>query len=245
VECVDCHNAHESTSTVAAAPAAYGRIKGTWGVSVVNAPAGSITYSEKHGIDFEYELCLKCHGSWSSSDDTRDIALEVDTRNASVHAVEATGTASEVLDDSFVATSTPWSNSSVLHCIDCHGNAESAEPKGPHASTAAPLLSAPYIGTDPSNTAGLCYTCHRYDVYYSGAADDGTSASRFWKTNQERHLHMHHAANIGLTCAACHTSHGASLPHLIRDDIGYVHSVAGGGSCTNACHGGTQSYTGR
>jgi len=246
VECVDCHNVHEATSTVAAAPAASGAIKGTWGVSVDNSPVGVITYTEKHGVSYEYELCLKCHGSWSSSGDTRDIAQEVDTRNASVHAVEAPSTSSEVVAGSFVTKPDPWSNNSVLHCVDCHGNANDAEPVGPHASTQAPLLRAPYIGVEPVESSGLCYECHRYDVYYEGTADDGASSSRFWQSNQERHLHMLHGSANGIGCAACHTSHGATEPHLIRDDVGYAHQAAGGGGCTNACHGGaTRSYEGR
>ena len=54
---------HEATSTPApTAPLDYGRIKGTWGVSVTNGPAANaITYTEKQGIDYEYELCFKCH----------------------------------------------------------------------------------------------------------------------------------------------------------------------------------------
>ncbi len=131
VECADCHNVHEATSTVTAAPAVPGSLKGTWGVSVDNAPAGTITYAEKRGVSYEYELCLKCHGAWASAGDTRDIAWEVDTRNASVHAVEATSTSSQVIPGSFVAAATPWSNDSILYCVDCHGNADGAEARGP------------------------------------------------------------------------------------------------------------------
>jgi len=246
VECVDCHNVHEATSTVAAAPAAFGAIEGAWGVSVDNSPVGVITYTEKQGVSYEYELCMKCHGSWSSSGDTRDIAQEVDTRKASVHAVEAPSTSSEVLPDSFVAASTPWGNNSVLYCIDCHGNANGAEAPGPHASTQAPLLRAPVLGVSPSEATGLCYGCHRYDVYYSGLADDGASGSRFWRSTAEEHLHLLHGSGNGIGCAACHASHGSSEPHLLRDDVGYTHQSAGGGECTNDCHAGdTHLYEGR
>jgi hypothetical protein len=65
VECEDCHNVHEATSTVAAAPAVPGPLKGTWGVEVENAPAGSITLTERRGVLYEYELCLKCHSPWT------------------------------------------------------------------------------------------------------------------------------------------------------------------------------------
>jgi len=247
VECVDCHSPHESTSTVAAAPDAFGAIQGAWGVSVANAPVGSYTYTEKHGVDYEYELCMKCHGDWAAAGDTRNIAEEIDTRNASVHAVEAASTSSQVVLGSFVATTTPWTNSSVMYCTSCHGAADAAMQDGPHVSTQAPLLKAPYLGGSTSHGDGLCYTCHRYDVYYTGVADlDASTGSRFWNNNQPSRLHMLHAGTNGLGCQACHTSHGAELPHLIRGDVGYIHSGTGGGSCANQCHGGgTHAYSDR
>lgn len=247
VDCVDCHNTHEATSTVAVAPAAMGEIEGSWGVSVVNAPADEYTYSEKQGVDYEYELCLKCHGSLAVDKETRNIGEEVDTRNASVHAVEEASTSSEVIPGSFEPTDTPWTNSSVLYCTDCHGNADAGEPKGPHASTEAPLLKSPFVGTTPADEDLLCYDCHRYDVYVTGIADSNpTTGSRFYHDGATPlRLHMSHVSTAGITCAACHNSHGASLEHLMRDDVGFEHG-ASGGSCSDACHDGdTRTYGGR
>jgi hypothetical protein len=56
-ECVDCHNVHAATGeTTPAAPAAYGAIRGTWGVDVMDS------YALVEGIANEYEMCFKCHG---------------------------------------------------------------------------------------------------------------------------------------------------------------------------------------
>ena len=65
VECEDCHNAHRAapadpmfssdyTVPHAVAPAANAMIRGVTGLDVNGAP--------KAEIDFEYELCFKCHG---------------------------------------------------------------------------------------------------------------------------------------------------------------------------------------
>ncbi len=178
VECVDCHNVHEATSTPAPAPLAYGAIKGTQGVSVANSPAGQITYTQKPRIDNEYELCMKCHSGWSASTDTRNIAKEIDTRNASVHAIEETSTTSNATAGSFVSG---WGNDSVLHCRDCHGTADKTAVQGPHASDQAPLLVKPYWGVTPSDASQLCFDCHRREVYFTGAEDGvPASTSRFY-----------------------------------------------------------------
>ncbi|HSK46673.1 MAG TPA: hypothetical protein VLA05_01560, partial [Coriobacteriia bacterium] len=239
VACDDCHNVHEATSTVAAAPAAYGSIKGTWGVSVDNAPVGEITYTRLPGVENEYELCFKCHGEWATSGESRDIASEFDTRKASVHAVEASSTASEATPDSFVASDTSWSNDSILYCADCHGTSNSTGAQGPHTSPDAPLLLKPYLSTSSTDESGLCYSCHKYGVYYTGGLDGlASSTSRFYDSNAATPaLHSRHTKDLKLSCAACHTSHGSSKEHLIRTDVGYTHS-GDGGSCESGCHNG-------
>jgi predicted CXXCH cytochrome family protein len=236
VECVDCHNVHESDTTPAAAPAVYGALKGTWGVSIENSPPGSITYTEKRGVAYEYELCLKCHSSWSATGQTRNIAEEFDTRNASFHAVEASSTVSQATDGSFVS-GYGWSNASMVYCDDCHGDSVSAEPKGPHVSDASPLLARVFAGTVSSTPSALCYACHRYDVYYTGTADGvAASTSLFYDADLANPaLHSYHVSGLKLGCESCHISHGGTQPHLIRTEVGYT-ATSTGGSCDNACH---------
>jgi hypothetical protein len=248
VECADCHNVHEATSTVPPAPAALGAVAGAWGVSVLNPVAGPVLYSLKRGVEFEYQLCLKCHddGTWSGASETRDIASEVSTQNASYHSVEAVSSSSQVMAGSFVGGGSTWANDSMVRCTDCHGNAEATESPGPHVSPESPLLLAPYVGLSPADQNGLCYVCHKYNVYYTGTEDDAVNGSRFWMNKNPNLLHESHTETVGIGCAGCHVTHGGTQPHLMRADIGYVHSPGGGGECTNACHAGaTNSYEGR
>jgi hypothetical protein len=235
VECTDCHEVHEATSTPAAAPNAYGAIKGAWGVSVTNNSVSSVTYTERQGVRYEYELCFKCHSGWSEpAQGRRNLAFEFNPLNVSVHAVEVTATSSSANADSFV---NGWGNSSVMYCKDCHADSDATTPRGPHSSAQAPLLSRPYLGVSPSDPQALCYKCHRFDVYYSGDADGGSSASLFG--NGAAKLHNVHGAGWGLGCETCHIGHGsATQPHLLRADVGFT-SNGGGGTCVNECHGGS------
>lgn len=244
VECADCHNPHRSTAVDASAPVAYGPIAGTWGVSVANTPVGLITYTEKRGIDYEFELCFKCHGVWSASGTTRDIASEFDTRLASFHPVETSSTPSQATAGSFVSG---WSNTSRVYCKSCHGRSGSTGARGSHASTSSPLLRRPFRGAAASDSSLLCYTCHRYDVYYTGAADGvPASTSNFHDSTlpgtERDKLHAWHAQAKGLGCDSCHVSHGATRQHMIRGDIGWVHG-ASGGTCVVGCHSPSKAYT--
>lgn len=242
VECEDCHNVHEATRTAAAASIAYGSIKGTWGVSILNAPLGSITYTERRGVVSEYELCLKCHGQWGATGVGRDIASEIDTRNPSVHAIEAVQTNSIALSGSFVTSVVAWSNSSVLYCKDCHGNSVATQTVGPHSSRLSPILTQPWVGTTATVQGNLCYKCHRYETYLTGVLDadpPATTRSNFRLTagNANTHpLHHRHGQDRGIGCEACHVTHGSrTQPHLIRNDIGFT-AVGAGGTCVNRCH---------
>jgi predicted CXXCH cytochrome family protein len=61
-------------------------------------------------------------------------------------------------------------------------------------------------------------------------------------------LHSWHVSTNDLGCRACHVSHGsATLPHLLRDDIGYAHETAGvnTGTCgPSSCHAAAVTYDG-
>lgn len=234
VECTDCHDVHEATSAVAAAPAVPGRLKGSWGVAVTNQP-GEVSFTLKRVPEYEYEVCFKCHSSWSVLGGSRDIAYEFNPYNASAHAVETVSVSSRAATDSFVSG---WDNASVMYCGDCHGGSSSGEPSGTHVSRASPLLRSPYAGTRASDAALLCYRCHRQGVYHDGGLDAGDSASRF-RTSLGGRLHYEHTARRGFGCASCHLAHGSPLEHyLLRSDVGFEESPTGG-ECGNACHGGS------
>lgn len=231
-ECVDCHNVHAATTEEASAPAAYGVIKGTWGVDVADS------YAPVEGIEKEYELCFKCHGKPQWADSPRDIAAELDAGNAGFHPVMG---ASEPVDaDTLVGD---WQPGSQMYCIDCHGNAEATAapagpPAGPHVSSQAPLLLNPYVGVQSEKNTMLCYSCHKYAVYYTG--DDG---SDFFDLATSKQLHAQHIKEHGLGCASCHVSHGGEVnTRLLRTEIEWT-SQADGGTCASPCHADTTSGT--
>lgn len=229
VECADCHNAHEATATPAAAPAAYGRILGTFGATATHTPAEPIAN--------EYELCYKCHSAYQDAtglEGARDVSADFETGNASVHAVEQS-VATTINAGAFVGA---WDNDSVLYCIDCHAVAGSSPAvAGPHVSAEAPVLVSPYLGALPANADLLCYDCHRYTTYYdeTGTGDAGAAASWFADATAGP-LHGLHVRDHGFACATCHVSHGSpSNEALIRPVIDFVRAGAGG-SCIGPCH---------
>ncbi len=238
VVCTDCHNVHTATDAVATAPVVPGPIVGTWGVAVTNNSVSSITYTEQRGIQYEYQLCFKCHSPWADLRGGRNVAAEFNTNNASVHAVESSTTNSAVPDGTWTPGKS-LSNTTLLYCIDCHGDSVSSQAPGPHRSNDAPLLVSPLLGVRATDTSGFCYGCHLKAVYSDGASP----ASLF--SNGTTSEHALHVGTGGFSCTDCHVSHGSSANRaLLRDDIGWV-AASNGGSCANSCHtsGASHAYT--
>ena len=243
VSCSDCHEVHEATPASAVAPDVYGALKGVWGVSVENVSKTEINVVEKQGVTYEYEVCFKCHSGWVDLNGERDISFDFNTQNESVHAVEQASASAQAKAGSFTDGS-GFTSSSVLHCIDCHGEADAWQPKGPHTSSSAPLLNKPYAGELPSNTDLLCYRCHKFSVYADGSDDHDDTSSLFGSAASPK-LHSVHVSSHGLSCSGCHVSHGSSdYTHLMRSGIGFADN-GNGATCTNDCHTGTgtKSYT--
>jgi hypothetical protein len=190
-------------------------------------------------------VCFKCHATTAGG--RTDIAAAVNALNPSAHMVEPTSAVAVARADSFVAG---WGNTSVLFCTDCHGDsAGSAEATGTHRSGAAPLLRAPYAGVAPDDADLLCYACHLYTTYATGTTDgDVSTGSRFYDATHwgmGPKFHSTHVSTNALGCRACHVSHGsATLPHLLRDDIEYVHDT-GAGSYSGTCGGPGKCHAAR
>jgi predicted CXXCH cytochrome family protein len=230
-ECVDCHNVHAATAEPADdAPFAYGAIAGTFGLDVA-------TDSLVEVVEREYEMCFKCHASADWGFSPRDIAGELDSGNAGFHPV--IDASSDPVNPATLVNG--WEPGSRMYCIDCHGNA-GAGPEGPHVSPEAPLLSRPYIGSDPGDDGMLCYGCHAYREYHADPGPPitplGTGSLFYDKTDtlDEPHLHKRHVGLHGLGCETCHVSHGGVNYRLIREDVDWV-EVADGGACYTSCHG--------
>ncbi|HEX9093402.1 MAG TPA: hypothetical protein VF902_05415 [Coriobacteriia bacterium] len=263
VTCSDCHDSHQANHNSPTAPwNLAGRLFGAWGIPVTNnAPGVQPTFGSARASTYQYELCFKCHSASIALYSRPDLAALVSTRNVSVHAVEEPSADATARPSTFVSGNDE--NGRVLYCTECHDNAAGvAEAKGLHRSTAAPLLAAKLLGTEPGDASALCYRCHKWSVYYSGTADGAAAGSRFFQTTlgniagvtANGALHALHVRSwsdpnkgLGFACSACHVTHGSStLPHLLRDDVGYTHTAppAHGGSCTNACHTAAHSYDG-
>ena len=238
VTCSDCHNSHDAVVAVTTAPAIQGLLRGAWG----GLPSADATPALT-----SYAVCFKCHSSYTDLAGRPDAAAQFAPANASVHAVVEPSRTSVVATATFVA---PWDSSSVLYCTDCHGDKGAApgHTRDLHESAAAPLLSKPYVGVEPSDPTLLCYDCHKAGVYakVTEAPADAT-ASGF--TSPGKLLHAIHVAapadgGHGISCSACHVSHGSTtLPHLLRSD-GFVYTGFGPGSrsCATDCHAEPHSY---
>jgi predicted CXXCH cytochrome family protein len=243
VTCSDCHDSHVATRAAGVAPAVSGPMAGAWGVTAtVTYPGPAVAFAAAGRSATGYGVCFKCHSSYAAPLGGRaDLAVAFDPANASVHSVAQAST-STVAAGTFVTATPAWTAASVLSCTDCHGDdgRTADQARGPHTSASAPILLKPYAGVAPADAALLCYSCHRHDVYATGAAD-GTGMSAFVASGGTKRLHSVHVAasptGHGVSCGACHVSHGSvTQPHLLRGDIGFASTGPDAGTCTNDCH---------
>jgi len=189
--------------------------------------------------------------------DSRDLAREFSTFQASYHPVEGAGRNRIMPAGSFVAG---WTQDSIVSCSDCHQNdAPSNGGKGPHGSSLMHILggTSNYVTQeDPATDCGagacgpvhnsgeLCFKCHQYGTY-AGNTNLGTTTN-FRKGNEN--LHTFHDFTA---CYTCHDTHGSEQDRLINfntevvtTDPGYNSQSAwrfdyatNTGTCAVACHG--------
>lgn len=187
-ECTDCHNTHASTKGITGPPFAGPPLRGVSGVGVKNGAAGTrpeytfkSSLADQAKIEFEYEVCFKCHSSFNKSlpDAGKDKAIEFNPNNASYHPVESVGKNKTAIMDKSLEAANLTSGSQVF-CSSCH--ASDTGLRGPHGSRNKHILKAAYRETLKPRSAvndyradefGLCLTCH------NGAAfADGSRSSR-------------------------------------------------------------------
>ena len=186
-ECTDCHNPHAAT--------AAGPLLGTSRIQVTNGVAGSVpafTFVPQTNASAvkEYELCFKCHSSWTTRPAGQtDLAMVLNPANESFHPVEAAGknTSSQMTNSLAGGTGLPHlSTSSVLTCGDCHNNDAlpttvslvsgytGALPSGPHGSAAAggnaafsnAVLRAPYRAALKPRATSNDYTVNDFTLCF-------------------------------------------------------------------------------
>ncbi len=254
-ECEDCHNPHLSRTDALGAPTGIDASATTLGVSrvtVLNGLAGgtpSYTFlppSDTTTANAEYQLCFKCHSSWTTAPvGQTDFAKVLNPANPSYHPVEAQG---KNLNISALSFTVGWSATSLTRCGDCHGS-DFGLTKGPHGSIYQGILRQPYNATPARRTMTsneLCFRCHSYDVYAnrnSGAALQ--QASRFNAPGAGTG-HSAHVSGENVPCVDCHITHGSTtLPNLLvtgrNPGLNNYTRTATGGTCSPTCHG-SESY---
>lgn len=233
-ECVDCHDPHAANDTPVNAPMASGYVRNVSGVQVNTDPAvrpawtilppDSPGYIFVKAITNEYELCYKCHSSFSYGSTPppgqTDVARDFNPNNPSYHPIEAVGK-NEYNDngrDYSASLVNGWAPDSMMTCTDCHGSENPASPRNVHGSNNKNILKAPYTedtgraGYDTSNH--LCFQCHDYTTYRGG--DKRTDNNTGFTNDKKENLHLvGDHKNAG--CMDCHgmTPHGGPRPHLI------------------------------
>lgn len=220
VRCGDCHNPHAASNHDVNAQL-DGSLAFSHGVDALGFP--------KSNVDFEYEVCYKCHGQSQNSLASNSVGHLFAAGNMSYHPVEQVGNASSV-----PSLKPGWSEQSLVTCSDCHGNDNPFGPAGPHGSSVPHILKASYTDMPfgAAEEQQLCYECHD---------------SRKIVSNAGFRFHSLHIEGAGYSCAACHNPHGSpDSPGLIDLNQAHIEPLngklevvglePGHGSCTLECH---------
>jgi predicted CXXCH cytochrome family protein len=250
VACSDCHNPHQAFAAPTRPPMVPGPLEG---VSGINISGGTISKA-----NYEYEVCLKCHGirdqttsGFVRQDNVRNVRLEINPSNRSFHPVATTGR-----NTTLRGFEAGYSTASIISCTDCHNNDAwrrgGTQPRGSHGSQYAPILAANYQVNDPATESfqsyAICYQCHNRNALIHdspGSFKDGDIS-----------LHQLHVVDQRTPCAVCHDAHGsrqnlALINFMLRDETGrtvvspstknkrisFESTGPGQGRCFLRCHG--------
>lgn len=248
VECTDCHNPHKArvgrsvyTNTVAMTSTRNLVVNPNVGVSgvAVNytglgnfvAP-GTNNFSFTNSVVYEYQICFKCHSSYSWGTNTpptglsangsvanpveTDLAQGFSPMNKSGHPI-VTGLSNYVNSVAVgsparrglppTALKAPWNTNvgtQTMLCTDCH-NTDGAAAQGPHGSAAQFMLRGPNSGNWPNVTL----------------ANIGSSWCSNCHDDQNNIVHAE-GAHTDWECFRCHivVPHGGKMSRLIADHDG-------------------------
>ena len=168
-------------------------------------------------MTYEYELCYKCHSSYTtlpSSPQETDQSAEFNPANASFHPIESPGKNSTASMSNSLSGTSPYKLwnfgiGDTIRCLNCHGDYRLANPASPPPANArlAPHTSANLsmlmnslrdrvLKSNGDNYAAsdfaLCYQCH------SEAPFTDTTANPRDDTNFRFHgYHLNDISNVG------------------------------------------------
>lgn len=199
VECADCHDPHQGQHSERRIgdDSATGMLHGVVAPEMNPDRYGAawtspnVTPMEEVSVSHEYELCLKCHSSYSKMDfgeekrHMQEIDIYFNPNNSASHGCIApnnnrnpyvikglTEKLKQAWLDNGVST-----DIGVVACSDCHGS-DSGEIDGPHGSNQPWLLRD--VLTEEGDFAGntvVCYRCHDPAVYGKGGNSQGVTDS--------------------------------------------------------------------
>jgi len=253
VSCADCHNSHVAATDRSPVdpPNASRRLAGVSRIQVLNGPAGSAPAYEWLRADdtrpaYEYEICFKCHSSWTDQPSGQpDFARLTNPANASFHPIQSRGTNANIAP---LAFQNGLSSESIIVCSSCH-TSDDKRVKGPHGSSYPYLLRRPSTATtasEPPQLDNLCFVCHTFEVYADPSALVSTlEASRFNPPSTSGHAY--HVATQQIPCFACHETHGSATQAALiaikrTPGIRSFKQTLSGGECTSTCHA-PKTYT--
>lgn len=227
--CLDCHDPHEAKAGTHVQGTAFagGQLQGAWGAKfggtlaawAVPTTANFTKTVMVAGTDLEATLCFKCHSAYygalpNSPSATpafaeTDQAREFNPANPSFHPVLASNSATVGNTGNLIA---PWARTSLMTCTDCHESNATADPNGPHGSTAGFILKGPnttwgsgVLNSSTGMPAGtFCANCHNANF----------TGSRFPGHTNGQH---------NFACTGCHVL----IPHG-SGHVGLLVSLPGG-----------------
>jgi predicted CXXCH cytochrome family protein len=248
-ECEDCHNPHTAKADLLppAAPTISNRLLGVSRIRVTNGLAGTVPFYTYAGpgdpsTPREYEICFKCHSSWTTQPGGQaNYAVLFNSNNPSYHPVEAQGKNRNINPLAFV---NGWTWDKQMFCSDCHGS-DATTVEGPHGSANRYILKKPYTASSAIRTMAStesCFDCHRYDTYANTNATNVIQGYSRFNLPAYSQGHTFHVGSRRYPCYACHQSHGSTTkPALIitgrNPGINTYTQTTTGGTCAPTCHG--------
>lgn len=217
-ECGDCHNSHSQNGSLAVETAnGYAASGALTNISGVGVTGASRTLVWEDAITYEYELCYKCHSSYTvlpSSPRETDQSAEFNPANGSFHPIEQAGKNGTTAMANNLGGTSPYKlwnfgTGDTVRCLNCHGDYRLANPAAPPPANArlAPHANA-FVGMLMNNLRdrllkssgegyaasdfALCYQCHAEAPFKDITADPRDD------TNFRFHgFHLNSIPNIG------------------------------------------------